>query len=78
MNPDGTNIERLTKSEGSNEDPFFSPDGNFIIFSSNRTGRDSRNVYVMNIDGTYVKRLTYGLGNCVAPKWSNPPGGLKR
>jgi hypothetical protein len=28
---------------------------------------------VMNIDGTFVKRLTYGLGNCVAPKWSNPP-----
>ena len=41
------------------------------VFSSNRTG--SSNIYVVNVDGTFTKRLTYGLGNCVAPKWSNPP-----
>ena len=62
MNPDGTNIERLTKGQGSNEDPYFSPDGEFIVFSSNRTGQ--KNIYVMNVDGTFVKRLTFGLGNC--------------
>jgi len=71
MNPDGTNIERLTKNQGNNEDPYMSPDGNFLVFSSNRTGQ--KNIYVMNIDGTFVKRLSYGLGNCVSPKWSNPP-----
>jgi len=71
MNPDGSHIERLTKAQGSNEDPYFSPDGNFIAFSSNRTGQN--NVYIANADGTYVRRMTYGLGNCVAPKWSNPP-----
>ena len=71
MNSDGTHIERLTKNQGKNEDPSYSPDGNFIAFSSNRTGQ--KNIYVMNTDGTYVKRLTYGLGNCVSPKWSNAP-----
>lgn len=69
MNPDGTQIERLTKNQGNNEDPYFSPDGGFIAFSSDRAG--AKNIYVMNIDGTFTKRLTYGLGNCVAPKWSN-------
>jgi TolB protein len=71
MNPDGSTIERLTKGQGCNEDPNFSPEGNFLTFSSNRTG--ARNIYAMNIDGTFVKRLTFGLGNCTSPKWSNPP-----
>jgi TolB protein len=71
MNPDGTRLERLTRNQGSNEDPHFSPDGNFIVFSSTRAGR--KNVYVMNVDGTFVKRLTYGVGSCEAPKWSLPP-----
>jgi TolB protein len=68
MNEDGDNLERLTRDQGSNEDPHFSPDGNFLVFSSNRTGQ--KNIYVMNADGTGVKRLTYGLGNCTQPKWS--------
>jgi TolB protein len=70
MNPDGTNIERLTQNQGSNEDPHFGPDGNLIVFSSNRSGQ--KNIYVMNSDGSYTKRLTFGLGNCHSPKWSNP------
>lgn len=69
MNPDGQNIERLTKNEGNNEDPNISPDGNFIAFSSNRTGQ--RNIYITTLDGQMSKRITFGLGNCEAPKWSH-------
>ena len=43
---------RLTKNQGNNEDPHFSPDGNFLTFSSRRTGQ--ANIYVMNVDGTFV------------------------
>lgn len=68
MNSDGTNLERLTKEEGHNEDPHFAPDGNFIVFSSNRTGQ--KNVYSISSDGSTTRRLTHGLGNCMAPKWS--------
>lgn len=68
MNSDGTNLERLTKDEGHNEDPHFSPDGNFIVFSSNRSGQ--KNVYIISADGTTTRRITHGLGNCMAPKWS--------
>ena len=69
MKPDGSTIDRLTKSVGNNEDPTYSPDGSMIIFSSNRAG--SKNIYVMNSsDGTGVKRLTFGLGDCTSPRWS--------
>jgi TolB protein len=70
MNADGTQIERLTKNQGNNEDPYFSPDGRFIVFSSNRV-EGKKNVFVMNTNGTFIKRLTYGMGNCVSPKWSS-------
>ncbi|MEW6058255.1 MAG: translocation protein TolB [Bdellovibrionota bacterium] len=69
VNADGSGqIDRLTMNEGSNEDPHFSPDGNFLVFTSSRTGQ--KNIYIISIDGTYTKRLTFGLGNCVSPKWS--------
>lgn len=66
---DGTKIERFTKDEGNNEDPSFSPDGSMIAFSSNRA-RNEKAIYIMNSDGTNVKRLTFGLGNCSGSKWS--------
>jgi TolB protein len=66
---DGSKIERLTKNEGNNEDPSFSPDGSMIAFSSNRANKEKA-IYVMNVDGTNVKRLTFGLGNCSGAKWS--------
>jgi TolB protein len=66
---DGTKIERLTKNEGNNEDPSFSPDGSMIAFSSNRANKEKA-IYVMNTDGTNVKRLTFGMGNCSGSKWS--------
>ena len=61
---DGSKIERYTKDEANNEDPSFSPDGSMIAFSSNRA-KNEKAIYIMNADGTSVKRLTFGLG-----KWS--------
>ena len=66
---DGAKIERFTKNEGNNEDPSFSPDGSMIAFSSNRV-KNEKAIYLMNSDGTNVKRLTFGLGNCSGSKWS--------
>jgi TolB protein len=66
---DGAKIERFTKNEGNNEDPSFSPDGSMIAFSSNRANKEKA-IYVMNADGTNVRRLTFGLGNCSGSKWS--------
>jgi len=66
---DGSKIDRYTKNEGNNEDPSFSPDGSMIAFSSNRASREKA-IYIMNADGTNVKRLTFGMGNCSGSKWS--------
>ncbi|MDH5506486.1 MAG: DPP IV N-terminal domain-containing protein [Anaerolineae bacterium] len=53
---------------GSNCDPSWSPDGERILFTSNRDG--NREIYVMNVDGSHVKRLTNHPGDDFAPKWS--------
>ena len=68
MNIDGAQIDRLTKGEGNNEDPSYSPDGSFIVFSSNRA--NGKNIWMMSTDGLVTKRLTFGMGNCVGSKWS--------
>ncbi|MCS7152126.1 MAG: Tol-Pal system beta propeller repeat protein TolB [Endomicrobia bacterium] len=59
---------RLTYSEGSNESPFFSPDGRFIVFVSNRNHRWE--LYTMFIDGSNQRRITELKGNSFTPCWA--------
>ena len=48
--------------------PFFSPDGNWIAFSTNRDG--NQEIYVMNVDGTEVTRVTDDPAEDTTPVWS--------
>ncbi len=67
--PTGSRILRLTRSEGDNEDPCFSPDSRFILFTSTRRGR--REIFVMDIDGSAPHPLNENLkGNSYTPSWS--------
>jgi TolB protein len=76
MNPDGTNLERLTIRAGDNERPSFSPNGQMIVFHSNRTqGRDVKGtaqLYVMNRDGSGQRQLNTGLYEASTPHWGPP------
>lgn len=76
MNPDGTNLERLTIRSGDNERPSFSPNGQLIAFQSNRTkGRDVKGVaelHVMNRDGSSQRPLVTGLYESQTPCWGPP------
>ena len=45
---DGTNVKRITSTPGVESDPHFSPDGNWIAFTSNRSGVNA--VYVVSND----------------------------
>ena len=61
MNTDGTNKQQVTDNGAANFGPFFFPNGNRIIFSSNmhdEKGRDF-DLYAINTDGTGLERITY-------------------
>jgi len=53
----GGNAIRLTSTAAVEKDPYFSPDGQTIAFTSNRSGVDA--VYTMSAKGGDVKRLTW-------------------
>lgn len=69
MNPDGSNLKKLTEENGNNEDPCWSPDGRFLVFSSNRDGA-GKHLYVMNASGQNQRRITFLKGEETAPSWS--------
>jgi serine/threonine protein kinase/Tol biopolymer transport system component len=73
MDADGGNQKQLTSDAGSNSGPAVSPDGQYIIFVSDR--KDARhNLWRMNIDGSNQRQLTTGsfdLNPVISPdgKW---------
>ena len=75
INADGTGLVRLTKNFGSNEDPVYSNDGEFIVFTSQRVLSSTKavqNLYIMDRDGEIMGSLTKNFGNCISPRWINP------
>ncbi len=74
INSDATGLVRLTKDFGSNESPVFSPDGEFVAFTSQRviSRREAvQNIYIMTRDGEIIGPVTRKMGNCSTPRWSN-------
>ena len=72
-NTDGKNIKRLTFAKGLDETPIWSPDGKKIAFASEREGYNERHIYIINIDGTRIKRITNfdnQGGYFSKPQWS--------
>ena len=64
MNTDGSNKTQITDNGAANFGPYFFPDGNKIIFSSNLhdpKGRDF-DLYAINTDGSNLERVTYFNG----------------
>lgn len=67
MAADGTDLVRITEREGIDGEAAVSPDGSAIAFASDRAGIPA--VYVMDIDGSDVRKLTSGF-LAVTPAWS--------
>ena len=66
--PDGSGLTRLT-SAYDNLYPALSPDGKHVVFTSNRDN-PLYDIYVMNSDGSNVKRLTITAAANDKPTWS--------
>lgn len=57
MNADGTDQTRLTITGQTERDPGFTPDGRSIVFSKT----SDRKLYMMNLDGTNVRRVSSNM-----------------
>ena len=72
MRADGADQRRLTDEPGTDWYPSLSPDGEKIVFSSQRAGEFE--IYVMELDGTDPVRLTRNHGSNYAPSFSPDMG----
>ena len=73
LDPGATQPVRLTTGGAADQHPRFSPDGQRIVFQSNR-GLDF-DIYVMNADGSNVVNLTQFAGDDRFPTWT--PNGAR-
>ncbi len=70
MNSDGSGVEQLTDNDSVDTSPSWSPDGDRIVFTSDRDNDEEiYNLYAMNADGSGVEQLTDDCSNG-DPAWS--------
>jgi hypothetical protein len=76
MRIDGREVRQLTTS-GVNMEPTWSPDGTQIVFTSQRAmvleGNDTRDLSIINADGTNLRQITSGPGIRNSPVWVRVP-----
>ena len=71
IEPNGTGLTQLTFGPGSSDDGQWSPNGQQIVFMSNRSGPTNKGpwrIYTMNADGSNVTQLTTRSSR--TPAWS--------
>ena len=65
---DGSNVVQLTDNTAVDSVPSWSPDGQQIVFHSDRSG--AYEIYVMNADGSNVVQLTGNTATSANPFWA--------
>lgn len=70
MDADGNNVRQLTfDNHCYNGGPFFSPEGDCVVFRADREKADYLQIYTMNTDGTEERQLTDNGSVNWAPYW---------
>ena len=69
INPDGSNLRRLTSGPGDNQSAAWAPNGRHVVFQSNRLG--GWQLFTMLIDGGEPNLVTRGSGDRTSPSWSS-------
>jgi hypothetical protein len=74
MNDDGTNQTRLTWDDNGDRAPYFSPNGDKIVYWA-LSYANQPDIWIINLDGSEKTRLTTSLYQDIYPSWS--PSGKK-
>ena len=73
-NPDTGDMTNVSRSPGSEDRyPCWSPDARQIVFMSDREG--TTNLWIMQADGSQVRRLLRSPDVCYMPSWRKTPDG---
>ena len=70
MDNDGTDHQRVTGGPGDKTDASFSPDGHWIVYSSDEMGLEFANLFIVPATGGQAVRITFYEGYDGAPSWS--------
>ena len=68
INQKNNQVRQLTSGQGNNEDPWFSPDGRYLVFSSTRVGKPA--LFLSDTSGDHQVQLTKSGGDDSSPAWS--------
>lgn len=67
INSNGTGNKRLTDTPLRDENPVWTKDGNFLLFSSNRNPNVASQIYIMRTEGQLQTPLTDYMGDNIYP-----------
>lgn len=70
MNADGSDPRQVTDGPGDKTDASFSPDGQWIVYSSDEDELDLANIFIIPVSGGESTRVTDWDGYDGAPSWS--------
>lgn len=65
-------LRTLTPQFAAAADPSVSFDGRRILFAGKKSAADRWNIFEMNADGSEVRQITRGLGDCRSPIYQSP------
>jgi TolB protein len=69
IDPDGSNNKRLTNSSKRDESPYWTSDGNYLLFTSGRNADMSAEIFVMRQDGAEQTALSKYKQDDIYPVW---------
>ncbi|HPM80048.1 MAG TPA: hypothetical protein PLF81_05085 [Candidatus Anammoximicrobium sp.] len=70
VDPDGTK-RRLVESFHSACDPNVAFDGKRLLLAGKKTAQDNWNVYEIGVDGSGLRQITQGIGDCRCPSYQS-------
>ncbi len=75
MKPDGSGLKQITSGHGDDREPRISPDGQTVVFASDRAFEGSYDIWTVPVTGGEPRRITKAEADEFGPSWS--PDGKK-